>query len=200
MIGDKFMHSFGKNLTLAFIGLCVLGAASARPAAAQNLVYTLSGVTFADGATATGYFDFNPSTDTFGSYNITTTNGVTDSLVGANYTVASGLTSSPPFTGFGTDYVFTADSTTANFHSLVLRTQAQSTSPATYALTIGIISPPTFFPSGEFTPDASTIATGSLIVTNAVPEASTTVSFGLLLMLGGGVVIVARKKKAATSL
>ncbi len=193
------MYSSGKILPLTLLGLCALGLTAARPVAAQNLVYTLSGVTFFDGAVATGYFNFNPTTNSFGNFDITTTNGVTDSLTGAHYTVASGLTSSPPFAAFGTDYVFTADSTTANFHSLVLRTQAQSTSPATYALTTGTISPPTFFPSGEFTPDARVIATGSLIVTDAnpVPEASTTISFGLLLMLGlGGTVVAARKKKA----
>ncbi len=63
--------------------------------------------------------------------------------------------------------------------------------------------------SGEFTSTISGVPTiaargiagGSLIVTPAaVPEASTTVSFGLLLALGmGGVVIAAKKKKVAAS-
>ena len=46
------------------------------------------------------------------------------------------------------------------------------------------------------------ISAGSLVATRApVPEASTTVSFGLLLALGlGGLVIAAKRKKAHATL
>jgi hypothetical protein len=66
-------------------------------------------------------------------------------------------------------------------------------------LTSGTVeNPNAFYGSGEFAPDARAISGGFLIVSPAaaVPEASTTVSFGLLLALGLGGVVIAKKKKA----
>jgi len=82
------------KLGLAFAGLCTLGAA-AQPANAQGQLqyFTLSEVTFADGGTASGSFVFNPAFEIIyggpatpvSSFNITTTNGVTDSFGGTHY-------------------------------------------------------------------------------------------------------------------
>jgi len=44
-------------------------------ASAQNLTYTLSGVTFNDGGTASGSFTYNPTTNTYTNINIVTTTG-----------------------------------------------------------------------------------------------------------------------------
>ncbi len=191
------MHSSGKTLTLT--GICILGLTTIRPAAAQNLVYTLSGVTFNDGAVATGSFDFNPTTQTFGPYSITTTNGVSDNLTGALYTPTS---SKSVAGGSGSD-AFTFKTNSLVYNYLVLDTSLSATTPGTYSIDPGYnLSLGQFNRSGELAPVnmvARGITTGSLIVTNApVPEASTTVSFGLLLALGlGGVVVAARKKKTA---
>ena len=95
------MHSSRTiSLGLALAGLCALGAATARPAAAQNLLYTLSGVTFADGATAIGFFNANPTTGVFGAFDITTTKGLTDGLLGTHYVTPATTPSNSPFFAF----------------------------------------------------------------------------------------------------
>ncbi len=69
-------------LALTLTAPLALLEAAAHPAAAQELTYTLSGVTFADGATASGSFNFDLSTQTFGDYDMTTTNGISDGQLG----------------------------------------------------------------------------------------------------------------------
>lgn len=192
------MHSSGKTLALTLLGLCSLGFA-ARPASAQNLVYTLSGVTFNDGAIATGYFDFNPATQTFGTYSITTTNGVSDTLTGALYTPAS--SQSQAGGSFSNVFIFATNKNVYNY--LVLNTASSANAPGTYSLNLGFdLSVGGFSDSGELAPVnmvARGVTAGSLSVNNApVPETSTTVSLGLLLALGvGSLAVTARKKKAA---
>ena len=179
--------------------LMVVGLASLTfscPVAAQNLTATLSGVTFNDGAVASGYFDFNVATQTLSSFDITTTDGLGDGLTGANYTPATLGTNIAQDVSNGV-FIF------PQFHYLVINSFPNITGPDVYALDTGVVeSPSGFHGSGEFAPTSRVITAGSLIVTAAepVPEASTTVSFGLLLALGmGGVVIAAKKKKAAAS-
>ena len=183
------------TLGLTLTGLCALGTLAARPAAAQELTYKLGSVTFDDGAVAFGYFDFNPTTGAFGPFDITTTDGVTDSLTGFNYTSAS----SSPFQPFGGSdfFVFGSNST---INTLALVTDASATGPGLYTLAPGtVIDPNTIQNSGEFAPSARAIETGYLYVveTNPVPEASTTVSLGVLLALGMGSMVVAAKRKKA---
>ena len=50
------MHSLRKTGPLLALGTFFLLALTARPAAATPDLFTLSGVTFSDGATATGCF------------------------------------------------------------------------------------------------------------------------------------------------
>ena len=192
------------SLGLALVGLCALGAA--RPAAAQDLLYTLSGVTFVDGVVATGSFSFNPTTGAFGAYNITTTNGVTDTLIGANYTPGK---IAPTFIGSpaspGSNFSFTFDKS----RFLTLSTAAPALAPGLYSLLPGrfvTVPTPQILDSGEFitqngSPNGRGIVAGSLAVTPAaVPEASTTASLGLLLTLGlGGLAVAAKRKKGAPS-
>jgi len=191
------MHSSRTiSLGLAFASLCTLGAA--HPAAAQNLSYTLSGVTFADGASASGSFSYNFTTSTFGAFDVTTTNGLADGLLGTHYLP-------PPSTGFAlSNFAFEFFSGPNVF--LVLNTIGPDNVPGVLLLQPGTSSGPRqLTASGEFAPTVAgstasrVISAGSLIATAApIPEASTTVSFGLLLALGlGGLVIAAKRKKAS---
>ena len=58
----------------ASVLIVILGSlAFARSGDATPMLFTLTGVTFNDGATATGSFAFNPTTGNFGTFLITTT-------------------------------------------------------------------------------------------------------------------------------
>ena len=210
----QFPRTIIRRITLG-LGLTSLFAfGTFRPAAAQDLTYTLSSVTFSDGAAAFGSFVYNPTTDNFSAYDITTTNGLTDMLAGYQYVPGTA------FIGGQGDSFQLADGDP--YHSpggeqyLELTTTGPfpgPTSPGTYALEPGVFSPPgSAFPDGsaEYTKPVGasqftttvprTISGGFLVVTDTtpVPEASTIFSFGLLLALGlGGTVVPACKKKAA---
>ncbi len=183
------------RLGLALAGLCTLSAAAARPAAAQvpgTLYFTLSGVTFADGATASGSFtsDFLTSPPVYTS-DVTTTKGLTDTLRGSYYGSVAPL-------GNG-NFQFTSST-----NSLILIVDQNAVAPMTYSLVPGQVFGTGFSGSAEIVEGSSlrAVTSGDVIVSAtppaAVPEASTTVSFGLLLALGlGGVVVAACKKKAA---
>ncbi len=195
------MHSARTlRLGLALTGLCALGVTAARPAAAQNLLYTLSGVTFADGATATGFFNANPTTGVFGTLDITTTSGLTDGLPGTHYVTATTTPANSPYFAF---------SFTSGLNTLVLSVGVDDRVPGVQPLQPGTSSGPfQLSNSGEVTRPVGgsqavrPITAGSLIATAApVPEASTVVSFGLLLALGlGGLVFAAKRKKARPAL
>lgn len=68
----------------AFILALLFGACSA--AVATPVLWTISGVTFDDGGTASGSFIYDADTNTYSSVNITTTAGT--SLAGATYNFA----------------------------------------------------------------------------------------------------------------
>ena len=194
------------SLGLAFVGLCTFGIVASKPVAAQNLTCTLSGVTFGDGATATGYFNFNPTTQTVGTFDVVTANGIPSSFPGNDYANGlanffSGVAPLGPFQGEG-EIDFDGIGSSAG-DALTLFTSSPITSAGVYFVTPGTrIGHGSFSGSGESyntqNPDSvRTISTGSIVVTNAVPEASTTISFGLLLALGlGGAAVAVRKKKA----
>lgn len=196
-----FKHPVCFGLSVA--GLAVLGLTAVRPASAQDLTYTLSGLTFNDGATATGSFSFDSSTQNFSAFDITTSNSQTDTLVGTRYTPASDMAVSP------NNQIWEFFDQIHPEHLLLLATSLPVTGPGTYAISPGELQANGFGNSGEVLPFAGqgqfdnegdrVILNGNLVVTPAaVPEASTTVSFGMLLVLGvGGTVIAARKKKSA---
>lgn len=207
------------KLGLAVAGLCALGAASPSAEAQGLQYYTLSGVTFADGGTASGSFVFDPTlvamsgpATPISSFNISTTSGVTDSFAGANYQSpgnASKLNSG--HAGHDGSFVFASFSTVGGSFSqtgqLFLAPDfGGSNGTSVFPLIPGFNDPNlgasgssenSFSQSGVSTPRQ--IVSGFLIESPAaVPEASTIVSFGLLLALGfGGAVATARKKKAA---
>jgi len=183
------------RLGLALAGLCVLGMAASRPASAQAFQYTLSNVTFADGATASGSFSYNFTTGTFSAFDVTTTNGLTDNLLGTHYVAATAATASAT-----SNYLFTF---THGSDFLNLNATGPDNAAGTISLLAGTSSSShQLTASGEFalpTGLSRVISSGSLIATAApVPEASTTASLGLLLALGlGGLVIAKRRRKAA---
>jgi hypothetical protein len=180
--------SLGLTLTV----LLALGTTAARPASAQNLQYTLSGVKFTDGATATGFFHADPTAGTFGAFDITTTSGLTDGIVGAHYVSGSAFPINAPFFAF--EFL-------SGTSLLVLSAGSDTRIPGTLLLQPGSFNAGNHLVnSGESINSATRlISTGQLIAAGTpVPEASTTVSFGLLLALGlGGLVIAKRKKQSA---
>ncbi len=193
----RIPHAIGLGLTVA--GLCALSAAAARPVLAQNLTYTLSGVTFSDGAFATGSFVFNPATQSFGTFSITTTDGTTGSQSGGVYALPATSTVSAGVGGAATGDGYFEFDTSSTGRMLGLATSAEASSPGTVPLALFNSS----FASREYTGNATrTITAGFLDITApaAVPEASTTVSLGLLLALGAGSVIAARRRKSAPNL
>lgn len=169
---------------LPVAALLVLAALTVpAPAKAQDLLFTLSGVTFDDGATAVGSFVYDPTTSIFGAFDITTTAGNTG-LAGARYSSSSGsaFLAAPDFYAFS-DGGF-----------LALVSPSSSTGPGTYALAPGnVVDPNSFGGSGEFVPQARGITAGSLIVTNAAaaPEPGT---IALLLTAGVPVVGIVRRR------
>ena len=189
------MHLLPKNLALILAGSCLLGIVSTRQATAQNLVYTLSGVTFSDGAVATGFFGFNPTTQVFSNFNITTTSGVSDGDPGFNYSYGPSGSYGQTLGGFV--YVFQSEVTP--FPSVVLATTSSSTSPGLYPLQLGAdVTSNGFGGSGEATGQGNRgITTGSLSVTNAVPEPSSVLTFAIAALGIGGLMIAAKRKKAA---
>ena len=190
---------------LMLSALAALGLVAVRPAGAQDLTYTLSGVTFNDGGQATGFFDYNPTTGVLGNYAVVTTTG-TGPATGTGYDRQN----SGPFLFTNQTFEFL----TTNLPGSLLGLSASSsiTSPGVYTLNPGtFVASNTLSGSGEFTPAGNRVvgplgpvplpAQPSLVVTlavPAVPEASTSASFGLLLALGlGGLRIAAKRKTAA---
>lgn len=201
------------KLGLAFVGFCTLGN-SACPAEAQLPgqleKFTLSGVTFADGATASGYFIFNGAlagtsrSELISAINITTTNGITDSVAGTQYGDYGYYLDSSVYGGHA--YGFVVDNVGLQGQQsgqlfLIPATSINFNSSGTNIIPlVAGFNSPVYGASGssETTSGTRQLVSGFLIETPAaVPEASTTVSFGLLLALGlGGAAVAARKKKA----
>ncbi len=195
----QFSRAMSFGLTLA--GLCALSAA--RPASAQLLTYTLSGVTFSDGAVATGYFVFDPTSQSFSSFDITTTNGKMDSLLGGVYAAPGTIPIKGGIGGVAAGNGYFEFDTPNTSRSLQLATSAEASSPGAVPLAlfpVGIVSSREY--TGDFQGSLRTITAGSLDITApaAVPEASTTISLGLLLLLGAGGFVAARRRKSVSNL
>ena len=145
------------------------------------MLFTLTGVTFNDGATASGFFIFNPANQTYGVFNILTSGSL--SYSGSLY--SSGM-------GTGTNYLaspdaFIFDNFSMDSHYLVLAFSGHITSPGVYALEPGVPGGSgTFSWSGEFVDvalDYRLITGGFLTVSSVqgVPETGATL---LSLMIG----------------
>ena len=159
----------------------------ARSSHAVPMLFTLTGVTFNDGATATGSFAFNPTTGNFGSFLITTT--TSGSNTGSTY---SSLAGTSTFYLASPD-AFIFDNFSIDSHYLVFSFSGHITGPGVYALDLGVPNGPgSFLDSGEYVnADFSTInyrlvTTGFLTVTGlSVPETG-----GTLLSLSIGVAVL----------
>jgi hypothetical protein len=180
----------------------------AQPAHAGTLQYTLSGVTFFDGATANGYFDYNAANNVVGDYHITTTNGTSDGIAGITYTPADATYGDLPisFGATGTIAIaFYGGPGGNNSGRLVLGTDTTTPAGGLIPLTPGVIDVYGYpIGSQEMAPQNGVYGTtrlvsgGNLIVSpTAVPEASSIVAFGLFLVAGGTVALRRRKRAAS---
>ena len=141
--------------------------------------FTLTGVTFNDGATATGSFAFNPTTGNFGTFLITTTTSVSNT--GSTY---SSLAGTSTFYLASPD-AFIFDNFSIDSHYLVFSFSGHITGPGVYALDIGVPNgPDSFLGSGEFVDallDYRLVTGGFLTVTlPGVPETGGTL-FSLVI-------------------
>ena len=179
---------FPRAIAALVLALTILASLSfARSSNAVPLRFTLTGLTFNDGATASGFFILNPSTMTFGAFDITTT--TSGSNTGSTYSSMAGT---------GTFYLsspdaFIFDNFGIDDHYLSLAYSGHITGPGMYALTPGTPNGPgSFLDSGEYVnADFSSInyrlvTTGFLTVTAlSVPETG-----GTLLSLSIGVAVL----------
>jgi hypothetical protein len=199
---------------LALLASPALLFTTALPASAQNLTFTLSGVTFSDGATASGFFDFNPTTDQVGNFDFTTTNGVTDTATGATYDLANETPGHlalyeqvyeyPPAGPWRYVFMF-ASGPELTPNEIDLETTVVPNTTGTYTILPGHMYWPIgwFRPSEEITPVSPdhwlqrSVTGGDLVVTPAaVPEASSMISFAILIG-AGACLLIWRKRTAA---
>ena len=142
----------------------------ARSSHAVPMLFTLTGVTFNDGATGTGSFVFNPTTGNFGTFLITTTTSVSNT--GSTY---SSLAGTSTFSLASPD-AFIFDNFSIDSHYLVFSFSGHITGPGVYPLDLGVPNgPDSFLGSGEFVDmalDYRLITGGFLTVTlpSGVPD------------------------------
>ena len=171
------VHRGGAAIIVAltiFIGLSL-----ARSSHAVPMLFTLTDVTFNDGATATGSFAFNPTSGNFGTFLITTTTSVSNT--GSTY---SSLAGTSTFYLASPD-AFLFDNFSIDSHYLVFSFSGHITDPGVYALDLGVPNgPDSFLGSGEFVDallDYRLVTSGFLTVTvPGVPETGGTL-FSLVI-------------------
>jgi hypothetical protein len=186
------------------LGATVLGLACLPCANANTIVLTLEGVTFGDGATANGFFDFDPATQTLGSYAVTTTDGLTGGLKGHEYAPGIPGAYAYVFLGGGTvdisiGVVGQVGAPLSARYSMSLDINVPAiTAPGTYPIIPGEGASTTAFGhSGEFTqapaPDFSVlprlVTAGSITATATVPDTGGTAA---LLGLAGISILICR--------
>lgn len=178
-------------------------ACVAFPASAQNLQVTLKNVTFNDGATASGYFDYNPTTNVLSNFDINTTNGTSDNLLGSTYS-SSGGTEGLAYIKDEAFYFYN----NADSQMLFDAETDPITGIGTFQLVPGATNPnnPTegLLNSGELAPTFNNegqgygprLMSGELVASNIlpVPEASTAVIFALVL--SGGVLVLRSRRSS----
>ena len=162
--------------------LWVLGSlALAHSSDAMPMLFTLTGVTLNDGATATGSFSFNPTTGSFGNFLLTTTTSVSNT--GSTY---SSLAGTSTFYLASPD-AFIFDNFSIDSHYLVFAFSGHITSLGVYAVDLGVPNgPDSFLGSGEFVDavlDYRLVTGGFLTVTGlGVPETGGTL-FSLVISI-----------------
>jgi len=175
---------------IAALGLIVLLSLPSI-ASADGATWTLSGVTFAGGGTASGSFDYNALTNTYTDIHVTTTAGT---LTGAMYTsLSSCCLVSDTGTAFGPNV---ADFT--NTPVLFLLFSAPLTNAGgTIQLMFGFVDPSLdsaedFCTNSDCTALSERLVTGGEVVgvpSTAVPEPSviSLLIVGLIVLLGGSI-------------
>ena len=171
---------FPRAIAALVLALTILASLSfARSSHAMPMLFTLTGVTFNDGATATGSFAFNPTTGNFGTFLITTTTSVSNT--GSTY---SSLAGTSTFYLASPD-AFIFDNFSIDSHYLVFSFSGHITGPGVYALDLGVPNgPDSFLGSGEFVDMALDyrLVTGGLLTVTlpGVPETGGTL-FSLVI-------------------
>ena len=189
---------------LAAAGLALLSLGLiARPAQAQGTpdpagyyTYTLNDVAFSNGGsgTASGYFDYDPTTGAIGQFDITTspyTSG-NDSFAGDEYTSANASASSDDVAAF----TFEQDDF-ANFLFLQASSEVDGAGPYNLSFTEEGEAPTSTSNQSVRTGNTGTIS-GSPVA-SAVPELSPAAAFGLLSVLGCGALGLAGMRRRRTS-
>ena len=196
----RLKRSLSRGLGLVIALTSAAFATLSDPARAQLTTYTLTNVSFnVDGSgTVSGFFEYDPTLGIYGSFSLTTSDGG-----GALFPTFTGYTYDPtnsnaPLLGNG-EFDFLS-----NDGSMVL--DLSSSSPVALGGTYSLTKSEENDRSGGFGGSVNILNyrdgdNGTLTASPAaVPEASTTVSLGLLLALGlSSMVIAARRKKASTS-
>jgi hypothetical protein len=189
MKGSNILRPLFSRPFLVWLGAFTLYFAAAQHTKATLITVTLIDVVFADGATAFGSFQFDlngPSDESIASFNIVTTDGVTDNLQGTTYSSDTGSGVTPNRSTF---LFFDGQS------ALALEVTQDITFPNFfYSLVPGeLTKDSTFEGSGEFTPDPRVIATGTVFAVPVdIPEPGTAVLTGVGLI---GLLAVSRAKR-----
>ncbi len=174
------IRRFGAALILALTIAATFGLA--RTSDAVPFRFTLSGVTFNDGSTASGYFYYDPVADTFGPFSITTTAGM---FTGGSYSPGAGTT--PFFLGPSPD-IWIFDNFGIDDHYLVLSYMGHISSFGSYMLEVGTaMGIGAFDGSGEYVNamlDYRLLTAGSLNVTPEGGSALAFLSMGLVAVEG----------------
>lgn len=162
-----------------FVAFCVPSIASA-----DGLSWTLTGVTFDDGGTASGSFNYNAVTNTFSNIDITTTAG--SAFPGATYTTLSGAfpgssTSTSLFLGASSGS-FTGPLLLLFFDAPLINSGGTVTAPLTTGLDFG-------GGEGSLSTEARFITGGAATSTVVTPEPSalSLLGVGLAALLAGAV-------------
>src|SRR5215472_1857149 len=123
--------------------LAALGSlAIARSSDATPMLFTLTGVTFNDGSSASGSFIFNPTNQNYGAFNIVTSNSLSNT--GSTY---SSLAGTSTFYLASPD-AFIFDNFSIDSHYLVFAFSGHITGPGLYALDLGVPNGPDSFLGG----------------------------------------------------
>ena len=176
--------------TLAVFGVILIFGLQ-QTVHAASITYDLTNVVFTDGATATGSFDYDPTTPnggTFGNFDVTTTDGIGDGTTGYHFT-----TSDSTVIGDQSSFVFGSNSVTGNV--LYLFTYDNITGPGSYAIIPGPNQ------SGEVAPiNVRDIASGSIVSAGfaSTPEPSGGELMGIATVVLGGLVVRRRLRLLST--
>ena len=183
----------GLALSIALIGLALLAVARPAHAQAGYYTYTLSNVSFntSGSGTASGYFDYNPATGEFGSFDILTSPGTfQDSMTSTGISTA------------GTDYnSITGNAATDTNNDLFFGSEFENDLSFGLDAALGTTGSDGIDASLEFSnflDDSRTGTTGTITVTpevSAVPELSPAAAIALMSIFGASALAAAALKR-----